>query len=264
MNQMKKIIRNLCVGSMAMFSGMILSFSGNAATIVGSLDTLAGFALSDLELTDGTASDHWAIYGRMGTPTGGIGDEFTSKTASSPFGSISGADVGLNLGGRIKFAHGGGFGDFPGATASSDAQGAADQGNAGLISVSFDYTMQGVGEDLSIYLYGLNSLTPTVSLSATMGSSGGSYTNTNVALPTTSTNNIHLGLLQFSVADATIGETMSFTISADYSATIGSQTWWGVGIAGASSTVTAVPEPSTFALLALAAGTLALIRRRRV
>ncbi len=260
---MKKLNSILCACTMALTLGILLPSTAGAAAISGSFDTLAGFSISDLELTDGSASDHWSIYGRMGYPTGGSGDEFTSKTAISPFSAASGFTTGTNLGGRIKFAHGGGFGDYPTATASTDAHGTIAQGNGGPISVSFDYTMQGQGEDLSVYLFGLNSATPTVSLSATMSSSGGSYTNTDVALPTTTSNNVHLGLLQLSVADATIGETMTFTISADYSSTSGSQSWWGVGLAGASSTVTVIPEPSTFALMALFCGAALVYRRRR-
>lgn len=240
--------------------------SASAAIVNGSFDTLAGFALSDLELTDGDASDHWAIYGRMGYPTGGVGDEFTSKTATSPFSSatLNGTiETGGQLGGRIKFAHGAGFGDYPAATTSTDAQGALVQGNAGLISISFDYTMQGTGENLSIYLFNVDSA-PTVDVSATMSSSGGSYTSTSVVLPSATSNNIRLGLLQLEITDATIGETMSFTVSADYSSTSGSTNFWGVGLAGASSTVTAVPEPGAFAMLAGVLGLgFVLVRRRR-
>jgi len=247
----------------ALLSGMLLPLTASAATITGSFDPLTGFAVSDLELTDGDASDYWAIYGRMGYPTGGIGDEFTSKNATSPFGtaSLNGTiETGGQLGGRIKFAHGGGFGDYPTATSSTDAQGALVQGNSGPISITFDYTMQGTGENLSIYLFNTNGA-PTVDVSATMSSSGGSFTDTSVTLPSSTSNDVRLGVLQLGITGATIGETLSFTVSEDFSSNGSSDGFWGIGLAGASSTV--IPEPSTFALMALFCGAALVYGRRR-
>jgi hypothetical protein len=125
--------------------------------------------------------------------------------------------------------------------------------------------MQGIEEEFDIYLFTSSSNQVSVDLSATVNSSGGTpYAATDIAMPSVSAGK-GVGILNLDISGATIGETMTFTISIDYSGNGGTpdSQFWGVGISGVTSTIITIPEPSSLVLFASAFGAILWFRRRK-
>lgn len=250
----------------------------SAAIISGNLGTLAQFFshydLEDINGVNGTPPNtqttDWVLYG---APGNSFTLGYTTKLSTGSFSPLSGATYNQPVNGVMKFKHGAGFGTDSAATAGGDYGFGADD-DATATAVSFTHTMLGEDETLVIYLHGLNSAQDNYDFSASItGSPTTPYLLTDTALPTERVDGVgnrdgDYGILTLQITGAQMGDVLNFSFSSDYSNETSTPAGnWGVGISGASTTVTTaftfIPEPASLVLLGLAMLVLAASRRRK-
>jgi hypothetical protein len=251
------MLKQICLLAAAATSLVGGSFA-NAATISGSTGSAGTFLVyTAYDLSTGTTD--WAAFGGLGQ--GGAASDFTYKQGASSFSPLTvvqGTGYTSGLSGVIKFAYGPAGGTYATATGVSSVDvnpAVADKGGGGS-QLSFTHSMLGTAETLQVFIYSKADESNVVDVQATIAGSP-AYAQT-LTLPTAYVNKGNYGIVSVNVADATIGETLTFSVTGNY-AGLSPAGWWGIGLAGA--TATAVPEPATIGLLASSAAL--LIRRRR-
>lgn len=255
MNRMTALL-----STMSLVMGVAVAFSpASAATITGSMNPYTPYTITNL--SDGTTD--WVVYGGLGAP--GTATDYTSKNpaASSSFSTLhdlSGSMYTESVNGTMKFKHDGGYGTYPAAiTTSADPNVVVANSNSAS-SISFTHTIGGIDESLNIYV-----ITKTTSIKVDLSAvinTGGSWSVTDQLLPTNNGKSKNQGRIALDITGAAPGDTVTFTITANYSGLTSPQNWWGIGLSAATSTVTSefVPEPASMALL-IVGGSLVLPRR---
>lgn len=282
-----RIEKNVAVAGLML--AMPWAIDADAAVVTASFESFVPFAVYDVDdknltstLPD-TQSDDWVIYGNTSTFTAG----YTTKLESSSFSALSATSNGgpaspynQALGGALKLTHDGGYGTVPAAIATSSDFGAGARNNSSSPSLSFTHQVLGSSETVRIILTGLHEGQLSYDITATIVGSGGGYSATDIALPSTKTNgnsnqNGDYGILVLSIADAVQGDELTFTFATDYSAEAAAASQslpfsppsidYGVGIGAANVTVTEafVPEPGAMVLTLAGAGLLLGKRRKR-
>jgi len=233
-----------------------LCSAAGAGAISGSMVTPVAYSVQDL--SDGTTD--WVAYGGLGVA--GTATDKTSKTASSSFGNVvltaGSGPYTQTVWGPIKFAHDEGYGSYPAATTSIDANPVCAN-SASLAQLRFTHTLLGEEETIDVFVFTKHASLEWVDVSANLNT-GGSWSVTNQQLPTVVANKGCYGIVRLHVEEASAGDQLTFVLSSNYSNNTNPQSWWGVSIAGA--TATAVPEPATMGLLVLG-GIAGVMRRRR-
>ncbi len=229
-------------------AGIALSTAGaDGGTISGTMAAApASSAASPIDISTG-ASD-WVYFGLNSAGSYSITPS-TKAGGPNSFSALTGGNLvdGFQNGTAPQYATGFNFLSFSGGSpTSSDTSNIYAYSSFTPSSFSFTQTLLGSSEVMDVYL---NSYNANHDITASL-SSGGSYTFNN-ALPQSSL----AGELTLNIAGAP-GDTLTFSDTA-----VSTGQFANIGIQAV--TVTAVPEPTTIGLVALA-GSVALIARKRV
>lgn len=228
----------------------IAAGAAQAATITGSAADYPNYTVFDLSPA-GTSD--WVMYG------GSTAADVTTGLASSSFGALSvvsgNGPYMATLSGGLKVAHLAGFGAFPSATASFDANPVVvDSGTTAALS--FTHRLLAPQETLKVMVMTKAPAQLWYDASASIGSDSWSIVNQPVSVGAKT----QLSVVTLEISGAT-DDVLTFTMKSNYSNNTSPQNWWGVGIGGAS-VAAAVPEPASLGLLAVGAAALCARRRR--
>jgi hypothetical protein len=234
-----------------MIAATLVSINASAAAASLSADVSSVALYTTMDISSGTGD--WAYFGLDGS----AGSVNAKAGGPGSFSSASGGDLNVGTDSRMFLGFSGGSPSGTAVMASNFVY--ADESPAGSLSLSI--TVPYPDQVIQIYMVGYNS---GFDFSASLASGGDAMIEDQL-LPSSpdgeTAGNLHFyGILNLTVTGASVGDQLTVTFTNNYGM-VADSSFGNIGVQAA--TITAIPESSSWAIPALGAIALSMVRRRR-